>query len=106
MRFRGKVHKSVLDDNIVEVSEVDGVRSLHLGSNTVQSSMKLRDTFSLELAYTRGMMCFLLFSETYFLTYPYHIQQACFIHEINLSLHCFFCHKFAILFYNWYIYFI
>lgn len=64
LRFRGKVHKSVLDDNIVEVSEVDGVRSLHLGSNTVQSSMKLRDTFSLELAYTRGMMCFLLFSET------------------------------------------
>ena len=63
MKFKGKVHKSVVDDNVVEVSEVDGVRSLHIGSNTVQSSMKLRDTYALELAYTRGMMCFLLFSE-------------------------------------------
>ena len=64
MRFRGKIHKSVADNNVVEVSEVDGIRSLHIGSNTVQSSMKLRDTFALELAYTRGMMCFLLFSDT------------------------------------------
>lgn len=46
----------------VDVSEVDGVRSLHLGSSTVQSAMKIRDPFALELAYSRGMMCFLLFN--------------------------------------------
>jgi spermidine synthase len=47
----------------VEVSETDGVRSLHLGSSTVQSSMRLQAPFELELSYTRGMMCFLLFSD-------------------------------------------
>jgi spermidine synthase len=46
----------------VDVSEVDGVRSLHLGSVTIQSAMRIRDPFALELAYTRGMMCFLLFN--------------------------------------------
>lgn len=45
----------------VDVSETAGVRSLHLGSVTVQSSMRVRDPNALELAYTRGMMCFLLF---------------------------------------------
>jgi spermidine synthase len=46
----------------VDVSESDGVRSLHLGSVTIQSAMRIRDPFALELAYTRGMMCFLLFN--------------------------------------------
>jgi spermidine synthase len=45
----------------VEVSEKDGVRSLHLGSDTVQSSMKLADPSELVLSYTRAMMAFLLF---------------------------------------------
>ena len=45
----------------VEVSEQDGVRSLHLGSETVQSSMKLADPYELVLSYTRAMMAFLLF---------------------------------------------
>ncbi|MES2636743.1 MAG: polyamine aminopropyltransferase [Pseudomonadota bacterium] len=63
LKFNRKIHKSVEDDNIVEVSEMSGVRSLHLGSVTVQSSMKVRDPFALELAYTRGMMGFLLFSD-------------------------------------------
>jgi spermidine synthase len=45
----------------VEVSERDGVRSLHLGSSTVQSSMKLADPVELVLSYTRTMMGFLLF---------------------------------------------
>jgi spermidine synthase len=48
-------------DEAVYVSETDGVRSLHLGSVTVQSAMRLRDPFALELTYTRGIMCFLLF---------------------------------------------
>lgn len=46
----------------VEVSERDGMRSLHLGSSTVQSSMKLADPVELVLSYTRAMMGFLLFA--------------------------------------------
>ena len=46
----------------VDVSESDGVRSLHLGSVTIQSAMRIRDPLALELAYTRGIMCFLLFN--------------------------------------------
>lgn len=63
LRFNRKIHKSVEEDSVVEVSEVDGVRSLYLGSVTIQSSMKVKDPFALELTYTRGMMCFLLFSD-------------------------------------------
>lgn len=43
------------------VSEVGGVRTLHLGSDTVQSSMRLSDPVELVLSYTRAMMGFLLF---------------------------------------------
>lgn len=53
----------MVDDNIVEVSEIGGIRSLYLGSVTIQSSMKVKAPFDLELAYTRGMMGFLLFSD-------------------------------------------
>ncbi len=45
----------------VEVSEIDGVRSLHLGNSVIQSSMRIRAPHDLVLAYTRGMMCYLLF---------------------------------------------
>jgi spermidine synthase len=61
--FNRKIHKSVADDSIVEVTETGGVRSLHLGSVTIQSSMKVKTPFELELAYSRGMMGFLLFSD-------------------------------------------
>ena len=57
---RGLAQASAADE-IVDVSELDGVRALHLGSPTIQSAMRIRDPFALELAYTRGMMCFLLF---------------------------------------------
>ena len=56
-----KISRSVNRDVSVEVSEQDGVRSLHLGSDTVQSSMKLDDPHELVLSYTRAMMAFLLF---------------------------------------------
>lgn len=62
-RFNRKIHKSVRDDSVVEVSETNGIRSLHLGTVTIQSSMKVKDPFALELTYTRGMMGFLLFSD-------------------------------------------
>jgi spermidine synthase len=45
----------------VEVSETGGIRSLHIGSDTVQSSMKVADPVELVLSYTRAMMGFLLF---------------------------------------------
>ncbi len=51
----------------IEVSESNGIRSLHMGSVTVQSAMQIRDPNALELTYTRGMMCFLLFNQ--------HIEQ-------------------------------
>jgi spermidine synthase len=53
--------KSISGEEAVEVSELDGVRALHLGSTTIQSAMRIRDPFALELTYTRGIMCFLLF---------------------------------------------
>lgn len=53
--------QSLSGDEAVEVTELDGVRALHLGSVTIQSAMRIRDPNALELTYTRGMMCFLLF---------------------------------------------
>jgi spermidine synthase len=46
----------------VELSEQGGVRYLHLGSETIQSAMRLADPFELVLSYTRSMMGFLLFN--------------------------------------------
>lgn len=45
----------------VQVSEKNGVRTLHLGNDTVQSAMRLTDPYRLELAYTRAMLACLLF---------------------------------------------
>ena len=43
------------------VSEARGVRTLHVGGEAIQSSMRLSDPFALELEYTRCMTAFLLF---------------------------------------------
>ena len=51
-------------DDEVYITERFGVRSLHIGSDTIQSSMRLLRPNDLELAYTRSMMAFLLFAET------------------------------------------
>jgi spermidine synthase len=48
----------------VEVRERDGVRTLHLGSETIQSAMRVDAPHALELAYTRAMMAFLLFARS------------------------------------------
>lgn len=50
------------DAQSVYVTERFGVRSLHIGSDTIQSSMRLARPNDLELAYTRSMMAFLLFN--------------------------------------------
>lgn len=49
------------EDN-VEVGEIDGVRSLYLGSDTIQSSMLVKAPYDLQLAYSKGMMLFMLFA--------------------------------------------
>src|SRR5262245_31123673 len=46
----------------VYTTERFGVRSLHIGSDTIQSSMRLARPNDLELSYTRSMMAFLLFN--------------------------------------------
>lgn len=56
------IHKGITNQDAVEVSEMDGVRSLYLGSDTVQSAMRVKAPYDLELAYSRGMMMFLMFA--------------------------------------------
>jgi spermidine synthase len=58
---RWRTPKPANDEESVYVSERHGVRSLHIGSDTVQSSMRLARPNDLELSYTRSMMGFLLF---------------------------------------------
>ncbi len=45
----------------VEISERNDIRFLHLGGPAVQSAMRLKDPYALDLEYTRAMMAFLLF---------------------------------------------
>jgi len=49
------------NDANVELSEQDGVRSLHLGSDLIQSAMRISRPNDLEIVYTQCMMGFLLF---------------------------------------------
>lgn len=49
------------DFDPVEISEKKGIRYLHLGGPAVQSAMRIKEPFALELEYTRAMMAFLLF---------------------------------------------
>ena len=45
----------------VRVEDEQGIRRLYIGSDTVQSAMRLDDPVALELAYTRAMLAPLLF---------------------------------------------
>jgi spermidine synthase len=65
MKFMPKwrLRKPAEDAKTVYVSEKFGVRSLHIGSDTVQSAMRIARPLDLELAYTRSMMACLLFRE-------------------------------------------
>jgi spermidine synthase len=45
----------------IEVRERNGVRTLHLDTDTIQSAMRVDQPDELELSYTRAMMSFLLF---------------------------------------------
>jgi len=60
--FKKIFREEVMDDDIsIDVSESEGVRSLHFASHAIQSSMRLKKPYHLELTYTRAMMMFLLF---------------------------------------------
>jgi spermidine synthase len=48
----------------IAVSDSRGLRTLHVGGEAIQSSMRLDDPFALALDYTRCMMAFLLFHST------------------------------------------
>lgn len=63
MRFGKRVHKAFDSDIAVDISEKDGIRSLHLGSEAIQSSMRIKDPYELVLGYSRCMFAFLLFRE-------------------------------------------
>lgn len=64
-KYDGRVvHQSHDDDGILEVVERDGVRSLHFGSSSRQSSMLLADPDKLQLDYVRAMTSWLLFKPT------------------------------------------
>ncbi len=45
----------------IAVSDSRGLRTLHVGGEAIQSSMRIEDPFALALDYTRCMMSFLLF---------------------------------------------
>lgn len=51
------------DFDPVEISEKKGIRYLHLGGPAIQSAMRIKEPYALELEYTRAMMAFLLFNE-------------------------------------------
>lgn len=57
-----RIRKATEDDESVYIREKNGVRSLHIGSDTVQSAMRIDRPNELEVVYTRCMMAFLLFN--------------------------------------------
>jgi spermidine synthase len=65
MKFLAKwrLRKPAEDAETAYVSERFGVRTLHIGSDTVQSAMRIANPHDLELSYTRSMMGFMLFNE-------------------------------------------
>ena len=57
-----RTRKPGTDIESVYVSEKFGVRALHIGSDTIQSAMRIARPDELEISYTRSMMAFLLFN--------------------------------------------
>ena len=47
----------------VDMSETNDVRSMHIGSPTIQSSMRISDPYHLELDYTQIMALVVIFLE-------------------------------------------
>jgi spermidine synthase len=65
-KYQGRlIYQSHDEDGILEVIEKNGVRSLHFGSSSRQSSMLLTDPDRLELSYVRAMTSWMLFKKTW-----------------------------------------
>lgn len=58
------VHQEIDEFGAIEIVETDGVRALHFGSDSRQSSMTINLPNELHSVYTRTMMSGLLFNET------------------------------------------
>ena len=61
--FKTRRNTSGQESVAINISEKGGIRYLHLGSETVQSAMKIADPTELVLPYTRCMMAFMLFND-------------------------------------------
>lgn len=57
------VHESHDDEGVIEIIDKDGVRALHFGSESRQSTMLLADPNQLHSLYARAMMALLLFHD-------------------------------------------
>lgn len=66
---RSRFFRHTLPD--ANVSELGNIRSLHLGTPTIQSSMNINNPTELVLSYSRAMMSWLLFAPEL----PHHITQ-------------------------------
>jgi len=61
-KYEGRlIYQSHDDNGVLEVVEHNGVRSLHFGSDSRQSSMLIANPETLELSYVRAMISWLLF---------------------------------------------
>jgi spermidine synthase len=58
------VHQSHDDEGVIEIIEKEGVRALHFGSHSRQSTMLLADPNQLYSLYARAMMGLLLFNDS------------------------------------------
>ena len=58
------VHQSHDDEGIIEIVDKEGVRALHFGSHSRQSTMLLSDPNRLHSFYARAMMALLLFNDS------------------------------------------
>ena len=58
------VHQSHDDEGVIEIIDKEGVRALHFGSHSRQSTMLLADPNQLHSLYARAMMALLLFHDS------------------------------------------
>ncbi|WP_305908574.1 spermine synthase [Methylomarinum sp. Ch1-1] len=58
------VHQSHDDEGVIEIIDKEGVRALHFGSHSRQSTMLLEDPNQLHSLYARAMMALLLFHDS------------------------------------------
>lgn len=63
-KYEGQVvYQSHDDEGIIEIVETEGVRALHFGSSSRQSSMLIKEPDQLHASYARAMMAWLLFKD-------------------------------------------